>query len=237
MEAALAVAATPPAPWLDAQHSDEEAMPLSPADTEQEARARTGLMGTLVVVASVMAAMVAVELLPTFEDRPRLAVESEGAVPAARDAAGESSDDRPSSVPTTTTSVGGTATEPAVTQPRRSGPSTPSETTTTPGSATEPGGGTQPAPPAAPTTTSSSDEFTPARVFVWLARDGATVYDVTFLRNGNAFYSARVSKPRLTLPERIRFTPGSYRWIVRPGAPGQAPGRPIVDSTFTIEPS
>ena len=155
-----------------------------------------------------------------------------GAEDSGQDGFGESSDDPPGPVPTTTASGGG-ASEPAVTQPRRSDSSTP----TAPGSATESGGGTQTAPPAGRTTTSSSDEFTPARVFVWLARDGATVYDVTFLRNGNAFYSARVSRPRLTLPERIRFTPGSYRWIVRPGAPGEALGRPIVDSTFTIEPS
>ncbi|HET9508639.1 MAG TPA: hypothetical protein VFO81_11880 [Gaiellaceae bacterium] len=237
MEAALAVAATPPAPWLEVQpSSDEEAVPLPAAAAEQEPRARTGLIGTLVVVASVMAAMVAVELLPTFEDRPRLAVESEGAVPTALDSVEESSDFRPSPVPATTTSGGG-ASGPAVTRPRRSPPATPSGRTTAPGSTAESGRGTQTEPPAAPTTTSSPDQFTPARVFVWLARDGATVYHVTFLRNGNAFYSARVSRPRLTLPERIRFTPGSYRWIVRPGAPGEALGRPIVDSTFTIEPS
>jgi hypothetical protein len=74
-------------------------------------------------------------------------------------------------------------------------------------------------------------------VFLWPAAAGAAGYDVTFLRNGQPFYSARVAKPRLELPEKIRFRPGSYRWIVRPRAAGQPLGSPIVNSTFTIEES
>lgn len=45
-------------------------------------RTRSGLTGTIVFVASVIAAMVAVELLPSVGDRPRLGVVSEGANPA-----------------------------------------------------------------------------------------------------------------------------------------------------------
>ena len=46
MEAALAVAATPPAPWLEVQpSSDVEGMPLPPAGPEQEARSEERRVG------------------------------------------------------------------------------------------------------------------------------------------------------------------------------------------------
>lgn len=265
MEAALAVAATPPAPWLEAQHgTDEEELLLSRPGPEQEARTRTGLMGTLVVVASVMAAMVAVELLPSLGERPRLAVISEGAVPTVGDPAGEPSGDSRART-TAETPLGRTTGETTAPTPRRTAPVAPTRsssptnerpdepepttaprpspatsptTTTAPPPAQAGAGGrsrTAPAPP--PTRTSAPSDFTPARVFLWPAADGATFYAVTFLRNGSTFYSARVSRPRLALPESIRFTPGSYRWIVRPGTAGQPLRSPIVDSTFTVEPS
>lgn len=264
MEAALAVAATPPAPWLEAQHStDEEELLLSRPRAEQEARTRTGLMGTLVFVASVMAAMVAVELLPSLGERPRLAVISEGAVPTVGDPAGEPSGDSRATT-TAEAPLGRTTGERAAPTPRRTAPAAPtrsssptierpdepepttaprpspatSPATTAPPPATAGAGGrsrTTPSPP--PTRTSAPSDFTPARVFLWPAADGATFYAVTFLRNGSTFYSARVSRPRLTLPESIRFRPGSYRWIVRPGTAGQPLRSPIVDSTFIVEPS
>jgi hypothetical protein len=58
-------------------------------------------------------------------------------------------------------------------------------------------------------------------------------YQVTFLRNGRAFYRTRTRAPRAELPQRVRFTPGSYRWTVRPVIAG-ALGDPIVDSTFEV---
>jgi hypothetical protein len=260
MEAALAVAATPPAPWLEAQHGIDEALP--PAGPEQEARTRTGLMGTLVVVASVMAAMVAVELLPSLGDRPRLAVVSEGAVPTGGDPAGQPSGDSRAGT-TVEAPLGRTTGETAAPTPRRTAPAAstrptpptierPDETepttaprpspatpraTTAPPPAQAGAGGTRSAPSPPPTRTTAPSDFTPARVFLWPAADGATFYAVTFLRNGSTFYSARVSRPRLTLPASITFRPGSYRWIVRPGTAGQPLRSPIVDSTFTVEPS
>jgi hypothetical protein len=62
-------------------------------------------------------------------------------------------------------------------------------------------------------------------------------YDAVFLRNGKAFYRAETRVPRVRLPARIRFTPGRYRWIVRPvlgsGLNVQL-GEPIVDATFRV---
>jgi hypothetical protein len=253
MEAALAVASIPPAPWLEAQPMTADERQLSPAAPERDAKTRTGFAGTIVVIASVMAAMVAVELLPSFGDRPRLAVVSEGA-PTAVDPAGV-----PSAATGEQSSGGATTSEAPVPPPPRTTPATqspvtgtarsttvgrPAEPPRTTATATRPATTTQrtpptrttpPPPPAYRPTTTSASSFEPARVFLWPAAAGATVYDVTFLRNGQPFYAARVSKPRLALPEKVQFTPGSYRWIVRPGAAGEALGSPIVDSTFTIE--
>jgi len=252
MEAALAVASIPPAPWLEAQTTPDERQ-LSPAGQERETKTRTGFAGTLVVITSVMAAMVAVELLPSFGDRPRLAVVSEGAPTAVDPAAVPSAPDAEQS-------PGGATTAEAPAPPPRSAPATqpPSTATTrsttvgrparpprTTATATRPATTTTqrtratrttpPPPRANPPSTTSANSLKPARVFAWPVSAGAAVYVVTFLRNGRPFYSARVSEPRLALPEKIQFTPGSYRWIVRPGAAGEALGSPIVDSTFTIE--
>lgn len=76
-------------------------------------------------------------------------------------------------------------------------------------------------------------KFTPARTFSWPPQARAASYQVTFLRNGRAFYRTRTRAPRAELPQRVRFTPGSYRWTVRPVIAG-ALGDPIVDSTFEV---
>jgi outer membrane biosynthesis protein TonB len=76
-------------------------------------------------------------------------------------------------------------------------------------------------------------KFTPARTFSWPAQARAASYQVTFLRNGRAFYRTRTRAPRVELPPRVRFTSGGYRWIVRPVIAGVL-GDPIVDSTFEV---
>jgi hypothetical protein len=75
--------------------------------------------------------------------------------------------------------------------------------------------------------------FKPARTFSWPRQTAAAFYQVTFLRNGRPFYRTRIGPPRLELPARIQFTPGRYRWIVRPVISG-ALAKPIVDSTFEV---
>ena len=49
--------------------------------------------------------------------------------------------------------------------------------------------------------------------------------------------AATPTQARLTLPTRVVFRPGSYRWIVRPGFGARAArnlGEPVVDSPFTV---
>jgi outer membrane biosynthesis protein TonB len=84
-----------------------------------------------------------------------------------------------------------------------------------------------------PTKPRNQPKFTPARTFSWPPQARAASYQVTFLRNGRAFYRTRTRAPRAELPQRVRFTPGSYRWTVRPVIAG-ALGDPIVDSTFEV---
>jgi hypothetical protein len=79
--------------------------------------------------------------------------------------------------------------------------------------------------------------FEPARTFAWAARARAAFYRVDLFRNGAPFYHARTRDSQLTLPRRVRFSPGNYRWTVRPAIRHQSGIRledPIVDSTFRV---
>jgi hypothetical protein len=84
-----------------------------------------------------------------------------------------------------------------------------------------------------PTKPRKQPKFTPARTFSWPPQARAASYQVTFFRNGRAFYRTRTRAPRVELPPRVRFTSGAYRWTVRPVIAG-ALGDPIVDSTFEV---
>jgi hypothetical protein len=71
----------------------------------------------------------------------------------------------------------------------------------------------RPRPPAAPRT----------RVFVWPAVSRATFYKVEFFRRGRKIFEASPTTARIELPirwvyrgRRLRLTPGTYRWDVRP---------------------
>ena len=98
-------------------------------------------------------------------------------------------------------------------------------------------GAARQAPPPAGTgttpTTTGGSVIQPARVFVWPPVEGATAYTVRFFRDGEPFHTARVAGPRLAIPRRIVFTPGAYRWVVRPQTAGGL-GNPIIDSTFSV---
>jgi hypothetical protein len=87
-----------------------------------------------------------------------------------------------------------------------------------------------------PTAPQSSD-FTPARQWAWAPVADADYYAVEFHRNGKAFFRTRTAETRLTLPASVDFSPGAYRWIVRPGYGTRAAnelGPPLVDSSFTV---
>ena len=79
--------------------------------------------------------------------------------------------------------------------------------------------------------------FEPARGFAWAARAGAAYYRVVLVWNGKRLFEARTRAARLTLPRRVQFRSGIYRWTVRPAIRSQNGirlGDPIVDSTFRV---
>jgi hypothetical protein len=126
-----------------------------------------------------------------------------------------------------------TAARPATTAPARPAPprTTTTARTTTQARTTQPRTTTQRQAPA------TAPSFTPSRNWAWPPAQGADYYLVEFFRGGQMFYSARPTEPRLTLPEEIRFTPGVYRWRVRPGRGAPSENRldpPIVDSEFIL---
>jgi hypothetical protein len=80
--------------------------------------------------------------------------------------------------------------------------------------------------------------------FVWPAVAGADYYNIRFSRAGRTILEAWPRRPRLVVPERgvsrgrvFRFTPGRYRWVVRPGFGPRSRrdyGRAVVLSTWTL---
>jgi len=90
---------------------------------------------------------------------------------------------------------------------------------------------------AATTATVAPAGLPPARVFSWLPVDAARYYVVTFTRDEEHFYRAWPTASRLTLPLRLAFRPGAYRWVVRPGLGRREDGRlgaAVVDTAFVV---
>jgi hypothetical protein len=120
------------------------------------------------------------------------------------------------------------AAPPATTAPRptMSATTSPAPATTRPPTTTA-----APAPPP-------QSSFTPSRNWAWPPTPDADYYLVEFFRGGRQLYRTRTSEARLTLPASVRFTPGVYRWRVRPGTGAPADNRlgdPIVDSEFILK--
>jgi hypothetical protein len=78
--------------------------------------------------------------------------------------------------------------------------------------------------------------FVPSRSWVWLRRDGAVGYEVTFFLDGRVVLRARSKTPRFVMPRRFRFHAGRYRWTVR-ALPAGAARQAIVDSGFVLTPA
>jgi hypothetical protein len=84
---------------------------------------------------------------------------------------------------------------------------------------------------------SAAPSFRPARTFAWSSDPDATYYSVVFTRNGKRFFTATPERPRVVLPAKLKFGPGSYAWIVRPGFGARSAkrlGKPLVQSRFTV---
>jgi hypothetical protein len=160
---------------------------------------------------------------------------------------------RPRPAPARTTPVrtapAGTTTAPRTSGARPSPPASPPAATTTAAAAKA----TTQSPPAVkaqstrtttqpPTTTAPlpppRSDFAPSRNWAWPPAENADYYLVEFFRAGQPLYQARPTEARLTLPQSIAFTPGVYRWRVRPGHGAPAGNRldaPIVDSEFILD--
>ncbi|HWN22126.1 MAG TPA: hypothetical protein VNP93_09150 [Gaiellaceae bacterium] len=193
--------------------------------------------GTLLLLLCLVGIMFAFDLLPSRAEGPTLLPAREngsGTTGAGTQTTetGSSSTVAPSarsSTPARTTSPTTTSSAPlqAPVQPRgtttgtaRQAPPPASTTPTTPTTATTP-------------TTTGGAAIQPARVFVWPPVEGASAYSVRFFREGEPFYTARVPGARLAIPKRIVFTPGAYRWVVRPQT-ANGLGSPIIESTFSV---
>jgi hypothetical protein len=45
---------------------------------------------------------------------------------------------------------------------------------------------------------------------------------VAFVRNGRPFHAAQTADAWLRVPDSLRFSPGTYRWSVRPAIAGDS---------------
>lgn len=145
----------------------------------------------------------------------------------------------PRTTPQATTRAGTTTAEtvPVLPPATSGGPATTAERTPTTAATSSARATTQ-----APTTTTArrppaQSDFTPSRNWAWPPTEEADYYLVEFFRDGELLYRARPAEARLTLPESVKFTPGRYRWRVRPGTGPPSANRvgdPIVDSEFIL---
>ena len=160
-----------------------------------------------------------VSLLPA-RDQPTFAAEGQRTLPAA---------------PSTTTGVSRHRAAPSPTtevSPQPAAPQSKNPSTQRTGGARR-----SPVRKPVPSGKRTLPRFRPTRTFAWVSQARAAYYQVTFFRNGMRFYQRRTRSARVTVPRRVRFAPGAYRWTVQPAIRGQDGVRladPIVDSTFRV---
>jgi hypothetical protein len=226
------------------QHVLEAPPPPPPPAEDEPSRGRRSwppFAGTLLLLVCLIGALLVFDLLPSSADSPSLLpVRENGAdgtqttptVPTTStgSSSARSRSTRPSA-PAQTTAPGRT-TAPTKTEPTPQAPSQAPAAQRPRATSTQARREAAPPPVTTPTTTSSAT-IEPARVFVWPPVEGASAYSVRFFHEGEAFYTARVSEPRLAIPKRIVFQPGTYRWVVRPDT-GNGLGSPIIESTFSV---
>ena len=79
---------------------------------------------------------------------------------------------------------------------------------------------------------------TPHR-FVWAPADRASGYDVAFFRGSSLVFSARTTRPEVSLPtkrggSRQTLEPGKYRWYVWPVVSGLRAAKAIVQAKLVV---
>jgi hypothetical protein len=205
--------------------------PPPPPDSE----GRPVLRGRLPLVAALLLGVgvgaVAALDLPSRSDVSSLVSASTNERPAAT----------PQTVPSTSSVLGEIVTDPVrtTTQAKRPAPpASPKRAPTTTAARPTTSAAKPTATAAKPTTTAApSTGFQPSRNWAWPPAEGADYYLVEFFRDGTRIHAARPTAARLTLPDSVVFTPGSYRWRVRPGNGDPAANDlepAIVDSGFTV---
>jgi hypothetical protein len=216
--AARARSALPEHPW-------PAPVPIepSPRPGRDERAPLAAIFGIVSFVAALLLVILVLSVIPR-DDRPTFAANDDGAEPAPPPTTAQS----PQPVAPRRTQPPAARKKPAA---KRTEPARRPRTRSKP--ARRPGTVTQPRRRSTPRKRREQPRFTPARTFSWPPQARAASYQVTFLRNGKAFYRTRTRAPRVELPRRVRFTSGGYRWIVRPVIAG-ALGDPIVDSTFEV---
>ncbi len=237
----------PPPPERAAEEPDTPSG-AAPSDAK---RRWPPLAGTLLLLVCLVGAMLLFDLLPSRAEGPRLlpargdgttqATTGSSSAQSGSTQPGSSSPTesttRPSAPARTTTGAGASAPPSARrTAPPNTVPPT-TQRSTTPAPQRPPGtstGATRPAPPPTTRPTPPRAAIQPARVFVWPPHRNAVGYSVWFYRGEAEIYSTQVTKPRLTLPKRIVFRPGTYRWVVVPDRGPLGLGEPIIDSSFTV---
>jgi hypothetical protein len=229
---------------------EAEEAPAEPERAEPERRWPAFLTVAVLSVSAVFGFLALLDLLPSRHDLSRLIPDSASASSASSTAdlplvglppgpltATGTNTEAPATVPpplvpTTTTKHTTTASSTAGVGPAatHSTPTTTRATTTTTRATTTTKAATKPRKTV-------PGAIQPARNWAWAPVPKATYYTIEFLRGTNRLYRTVASRPRLTLPGSVVFSPGAYRWIVRPGFGTRAEnrlGRPVVDSTFTV---
>ena len=79
-----------------------------------------------------------------------------------------------------------------------------------------------PLPPTPPPAAPARPGRAPSRLYVWAPVEGAVFYQVAFVRNGEPFHTAETADAWLRVPDSLKFTPGTYRWSVRPAIAGDS---------------
>jgi hypothetical protein len=208
VDPALAVRARADLPWRPWEaHPPIEVVPIEWPSAVVAAPHHRRITPGVGIAAAVGIAVVALSVLPT-RDRPTLAAVAESVKPPPRVTPSTPSPQpppaqvkparttrvaRPKSTQTTQTTTASTpAPKPKPKAPKPRPKATP-----------------QPQPKPLPTPP-------PKRTYAWKPYVGAVYYQVSFRRNGGAFYETQTRTARVRLPDGLRFAPGRYSWTVRP---------------------
>jgi hypothetical protein len=216
VDSALAVRARADLPWRPWEaHPPIEVVPIEwpPAAAAVPAPRHRRFTPSFGIAAAAGLAVLTLSVLPT-RDRPTLAAVAESVKPPPRVTPSTPTPQPPPAQvkPARTTRAAAPKQAPATT-------TTPEPTPkATPKPKPKPKAAPQPAPQPKPKPKPKALPPTPPpkRTYAWKPYAGAVYYQVSFQRNGGAFYQAQTRTTRVRLPDSLKFRPGRYSWTVRP---------------------